>query len=142
VQTTVCRNYDEKIIHFSSLISSSCSTNVGEALVMQLAISLACFLNLDWFILEGDSAVVIQALNQPFLDLDWRISPIILESLDNIPSTFFWEARKINKSENLCAHSVARWATGSSYTGSISFSYSFPTTLSITSGIDLVLSIL
>jgi hypothetical protein len=40
-------------------ISSPCSPNVGEALAAQLAISLACFLKLDRFILEGDSAVVI-----------------------------------------------------------------------------------
>ena len=84
------KNSDEKIIHLSSLISSlsPCYANVGEALVAQLAVSLACSLNLDRFILKGDSAVIIQALNKPFSYLDWRISPIILESLDNIPSTF------------------------------------------------------
>jgi hypothetical protein len=60
----------------SSQISSSCSPNMGEALVARLAISLAYSLKLDWFILEGDSAVVIQALNNPFLDVDWRISPL------------------------------------------------------------------
>jgi hypothetical protein len=59
----VCINYDGKIIHLSSLISFPYSTNVGEALAAQLAVSLACSLNLDWFILEGDSTVVIQALN-------------------------------------------------------------------------------
>jgi hypothetical protein len=41
-----------------------------EALVAQLAISLACSLSLNQFILEGDSAVVIQALNHPHSDID------------------------------------------------------------------------
>jgi hypothetical protein len=115
---------------------------VGEALATQLAIFLACFLNLYRFILEGYFVVVIQALNQPFSDLDWRISYIILESLDDIPSTSFWEARKINRSANFCAHLVACWAATSFHTGSIPFSYSSPTTLSLASGIDHALSIL
>jgi hypothetical protein len=58
-QATVCKNSDGKILHLSSLISSPCSVNEGEALATQLAISLACSFNFDRFILEGDSAVVI-----------------------------------------------------------------------------------
>jgi hypothetical protein len=54
----------------SSLISSPYFGNVGEALAAQLTISLACDLKLDWFILEGNSIVVIQALNQPLHILD------------------------------------------------------------------------
>jgi ribonuclease HI len=92
----------------ASLISSSCSANVGEALAAQLAISLACNLKLDRFILEGDSAVVIKALNQLVDVLDRRISPIILESLANIPSTSSREGRKINRSANFYTYSVAR----------------------------------
>ena len=121
----------------SSLVSPPCSANVGEALAAQLVISLACSLHFDRFIIEGDSAVVIQALNQSLSNVDWRISPIITDSLDNIPSTSFWEVRKINRSANFCAHSVARWATTSSHTGSIPFSYSTPTS---SSGFVLALS--
>lgn len=87
VQAAICGNSTRKIIYLSSLISSPCFANVGEALATQLAISLDCLLNFDRFILKGDSVMVIQALNQPSSDLDWRISPIILESLANIPST-------------------------------------------------------
>jgi hypothetical protein len=58
-QVVVCRNFDGKILHLSSLISSPCSINEGEALPAQLAISLACSFNFDRFIIEGDSVVVI-----------------------------------------------------------------------------------
>jgi hypothetical protein len=58
-QAAVCKSSDGKILHLSSLISSPCSVNEGEALATQLAISLACSFNFDRFILEGDSAVVI-----------------------------------------------------------------------------------
>ena len=92
----------------ASLINPPCSPNMGEALATQLAISVACSLNLDQFILEGDSEVVIQALNFPFSDQDWRISPVIMTSLNNISSDSFWEARKINRNANFYAHSVTR----------------------------------
>jgi hypothetical protein len=111
-------------------------------LATQLAISLACSFNYNRFILEGDSVIVIQALNQSASNLDWRISPIIMNSLDIIPSTSVWEARKVNRIANFCAHSVARWVAASSHTSSIPFSYSTPTSLTLASGIDPVVSIL
>jgi ribonuclease HI len=138
-QAAVCRNLDGKILHLSSLISSPCTVNEGEALAAQLAISLACSLNFDRFILEGDSAVVIQALNQTSSISDWRISPIIMTSLDNIPSTSFWEAIKVTQSANFYAHSVARWAAANSHIGSIPFSYSTSSTPTLSSGIDPVI---
>ena len=124
----------------SSHISSYCSPNMGEALVAQLAISLTHSLSLDRFILEGNYIVLIQALNHPNSDFDWRISPIILESLDTIPSASLWEARKINRSANFCAHLVARWAAAKSYSGSIPFSSSFFLSSSLASGNDPSLS--
>ena len=110
-----------------------------EALAEQLAISVTCSLNLDQFILGGDSAVVIHALNFPFSNQDWRISLVIMTSLNNIPSDSLWEAKKINKSINFCAHLVAHWAAARSHSSSIPFSYSFP---SLDSGFDHSLSFL
>jgi hypothetical protein len=111
-------------------------------LAAQLAISLTCSFNYDRLILEGNSVVVIQALNQTSSNSDWRISPIIMTSLDNIPYTSFWKARKINRSANFCAHLVARWAASNSHIGSIPFSYSTSTTLTLARGIDPVISTL
>jgi hypothetical protein len=111
-------------------------------LAAQLDISLACSFNYDRFILESDSAVVIQALNQTSSNSDWRISPIIMTSLDNIPYTSFWEARKVNRSANFCAHLVARWAAANSHISSILFFYSTSTTLTLAGGIDPVISTL
>ena len=67
---------------------SPCSFNVGEALAVQLAISLASFFHIDRFILECDSEVVIHALQNSNSIQDWRISSVILDSLDTIPSAF------------------------------------------------------
>jgi hypothetical protein len=58
-QATVCRDEKELIIYATSHIRNSCSLNEGEAMVAQLAISLANSLHMDRFIIEGDSKVVV-----------------------------------------------------------------------------------
>jgi hypothetical protein len=62
------------------------SPNMGEALAARLATSLASSLHLKWFILEGDSQVVILALQKPNVAQDWRISSTIYNIIDSIPT--------------------------------------------------------
>jgi ribonuclease HI len=51
--------------------------NYGEALAVRLAVSLATSINLENFIIEGDSQVVIMSLQHPQNMLDWRISHVV-----------------------------------------------------------------
>jgi hypothetical protein len=108
VQATVCRDSRGRILHLSSHISSPCSPNVGEACAALLACSVANSNSFDKFILEGDSEVVVHALQNPNSIRDWRISSVILDCLDSLPTTSVWEVRKVKRSGNFCAHSVAR----------------------------------
>jgi hypothetical protein len=117
----ICRDSQGQVLHLSSQISPPCSPNVGEARAAQLACYVATALSYNHFILEGDSEVVIHALNNPNSARDWRISSIILDCLDSIPDASIWEAKKIKRSSNFCAHSIARWAAASSHSGSIPF---------------------
>jgi hypothetical protein len=66
-QAIVCRNSDNNIIQMIFQIRAPCPPNIGEALDAQLAASLAVFLQIGCFILEGDSLVVIMALQNPFI---------------------------------------------------------------------------
>jgi hypothetical protein len=66
-------------------IQANCSPNKGEALAAKLAVSLALSLHLNRFIIEGDSQVVILALQQPSIVQDWRITDIIHQTLDMFP---------------------------------------------------------
>jgi len=109
-QAAICRNHNGHLIKFASQIQSKCSPNKGEALAAQLAVSLASSLHLNRFILEGDSQVVILALQDPTIVQDWRITDIINHTLDSIPPGTSWSARKINRSANFGAHYVAHWA--------------------------------
>jgi ribonuclease HI len=113
-QAVICRDSQGQVLHLSSQISPPCSPNVGEARAAQLACSVAAALSYNHFILEGDSEVVIHALNNPNSARDWRISSVILDCLDSIPDASVWEAKKIKRSSNFCAHSIARWAAARS----------------------------
>jgi hypothetical protein len=70
-QAAVCRNHHEHIIRMTSQISPLCLPNMGESLAANLATSLASSLNIKRFILEGDSQIVILALQQPNIAQDW-----------------------------------------------------------------------
>jgi ribonuclease HI len=75
-------------------IQSACSPNKGEALAALLAVSLASSLHLDRFVIEGDSQIVILALQQPNIVQDWRITDIIQQTLDMFPPDSSWSVRK------------------------------------------------
>jgi ribonuclease HI len=64
-QAAVCRNSKGNIIKAISQINPPCDPNYGEALAAQLAASLAASMKLKNFIIEGDSQVVITALQNP-----------------------------------------------------------------------------
>ena len=44
---------------------------------------------------------------------------MILDTLDSLSIASLWEARKIHRSVNFCAHSVARWAAAGAYSSNI-----------------------
>ena len=106
-QAAVCHNDKGQILHVATQISKSCTPNEGEAMAAHLTISLANSIHMDHFIIEGDSEVVVQAFQNLNNIRDWRISSSILDFLDSILFAFFWEVRKIKRSANFCAHSVA-----------------------------------
>lgn len=62
-QAAVCQNSKGKIMHMVYLISPPRQPNYGEAIASLLATRLAASLQLDRFILEGDSMVVALALH-------------------------------------------------------------------------------
>jgi hypothetical protein len=118
-QAAVCRDHLGHIIKMDTKINSKCLPNMGEALAANLAVSLAGSLNIQRFILEGDSQIVILALQQPEIAQDWRISSTIHHTIDSIPADSFLTAQKVNRSANFCTHYVAHWAAAKVTAGSI-----------------------
>jgi hypothetical protein len=91
----------------------------GEVLAARLAISLARSLNLEKFIIESDSQVVILSLQNSQNSLDWRISSIIYDITDSFRVSISWSPRKINRSVNFCNYSVTHWVGAKSFSGRI-----------------------
>jgi hypothetical protein len=72
-----------------------------------LADSLAVSLHLDNFILQGDSSIVILALQNPSNVLDRQIEHVICDTLSLFPTSCLWEVRKVNRNINFCNQHVA-----------------------------------
>ena len=66
----------------------------GEVLATKLAGVLAYSLHLDKFILEGDSALVVLALQNPALSVAWHIEQIIHDTLASFQVSFLWEQER------------------------------------------------
>jgi hypothetical protein len=90
VQAAVCRDDHGQINKMDTQISPPCHPNMGEALAAKLASQLALSLHLTCFILEGDSQIVILALQHLDIAQDWRIYSIIHNTIDSIPATSSW----------------------------------------------------
>ena len=120
-QAAVCRNHKGEINQIVTQVRPPCSQVYGEALVAKLATELASSLQLKKFILEGESNTVITALISSVCSLDTPLDLIIKETLLNFSDSSLWEARKISRNENLCAHYVAYRAAARVPLGCIPF---------------------
>ena len=120
-QAAVCRNSNGEIIKTLSQVSPPRNLVYGEAQIAKLAGVLANSLHLEKFILEGDSTVVVLALQNPALSVDLHIKHIIHDTLGSFQVSSLKEARKINRSANFCAHYVAYKAVARVIPGCIPF---------------------
>jgi hypothetical protein len=97
----------------------------GEAQVAKLASMLVSSMQLNKFILEGESSTVISALHNSAFRLDFPYDHVISDTLLSFPVSSLWEARKISRNENFCSHYVAYRAAARVPLGCIP-SLSFP----------------
>jgi hypothetical protein len=65
VKAAICRNFKGQIIKIFSQVRPPCNPTYGKAQTAILAVSLAASFHLENFILEGDSSIVILALQHP-----------------------------------------------------------------------------
>ncbi|GLT61034.1 hypothetical protein SLA2020_337700 [Shorea laevis] len=93
-----------------------------EASAALLASRLASSSGLDNLCLEGDSLLVILAINSPSLLSSWNICNLISDTclvLDNFQSIQSCNALKVYRSANFRAHASSKWATSDLVFGSI-----------------------
>jgi hypothetical protein len=119
VQAAISRDSNGFILKATSQISPPCTPNYGEAQGALLAAFLAASLHLSNFCIEGDSLIVITALQFPTLITNWHIEKLIIDTLALLRPSSKWEAKKINRSANFYAHHVAFWAAARVLSGCI-----------------------
>jgi hypothetical protein len=92
---------------------------MGEAAAALLASRLALSSDLDNISIEGDSFLVILALNSPSLFSSWNFCNLISDCCLVLDSFQSWNALKVSRSANFKAHSLAKWAASTRVFGSI-----------------------
>ena len=87
-QSAVCRNCNGVITKMLSQFRPPCSTIYGAALAAQLAGILVSSLQLNNFILEGVSNVIMSTLMSPTHSMDGQIEHIVKKTISNFPPPY------------------------------------------------------
>jgi hypothetical protein len=81
-----------------------------EAVAALLAVCLAAFSGCDHLLLEGDALLVVLAINNPPLLSSWCFAHCISDISLILSSLHSWNAVKVHRCSNFCAHALAQWA--------------------------------
>jgi hypothetical protein len=136
IQVAVCKNNRGEIMQILTQIRPLCSQLNAEALAANLAAQLALTMQLKKFILEGESSTVIAALHNQVTSLDSMFNQVIKDTFLSFLDSSLWEAKKISRNENFCAHDVAYRAAARVPPGCIPSLFSPPSSIPICNGKD------
>jgi hypothetical protein len=135
-QATVYRNSKGKIIRMLTQFRPFCSPTYDAALAAHLAALLAYSMKLNYFIIEGVSHVITDALMSPAPNTNAPFYQVIQETITSFPPSSLWEAKYISRSQNFYALYVAYRATARVLPGCIPSLNSPLSSIPICSGKD------
>jgi hypothetical protein len=125
-QSAVCRNSNGVIIKMVSQFRPPCCAIYGATLAAHLAGFLVSSLQLNKFILEGVSNVIMSAFMSPTQSMDGQIEHVVQDTISSFPPSSLWEAKNIFRSENFYALYVAYTVATKVLSGCISSLVSLP----------------
>jgi hypothetical protein len=108
LSAAVLSDFLENFINTATLKLLCSDALIGEALAALLAARLTAFVGVRILFIEGDTQLVILAINQPLLFSYWSFANVISDiSLDLL---FFrnWNALKVSRCANYRAHVLAK----------------------------------
>jgi hypothetical protein len=129
----MCRNNKGEIRHILTQIGPPFSQVNGEALAAKLATELAFSMQLNQFILEGESSTVIAALNSVIPSLDSTFDHFIKDILLSFSDSSLWEA---TKSPEMKISTPIMWFIGPRQAAFPPYSPPPPSSIPICSGKD------
>lgn len=121
--TAICRDSDGHILSVFKKRLPPSGPPVGEARAALLATQEAFFLPMKRITLEGDSLLVIDAINNRANGAPWQISSVIAAIHRLSSSRDLWEFCHVKCEANDLAHQVVQWAASANLEGHIPISY-------------------
>ena len=118
----VCRDHKAKVLFVWTDLIDSTDHLLAEASAAHLAVRKIHEAGFSSVILEGDSLLVIQAIQSiPNAQL-WAIDNVIFYIKSILTNFSFWLASHVYRELNTAAHSVARWALNCKCSGTFPIS--------------------
>uniref|UniRef100_A0A2N9HPK1 Reverse transcriptase domain-containing protein n=1 Tax=Fagus sylvatica TaxID=28930 RepID=A0A2N9HPK1_FAGSY len=118
----VCRDHKAKVLFIWSAVHDLIDPLLAEAKAALLAVNKAFEAGFQSIVLEGDSLLVIQAIqNLPSTQI-WTIDSVIFDIQSLLAKFSFWNASHAYRELNIVAHSIARWALSYNCSGTFPIS--------------------
>ena len=125
----VCRDHKAKVLFIWSAVHDLIDPLLAEAKTALLAVNKAFEAGFQSIVLEGDSLLVIQAIqNLPSTQI-WTIDSVIFDIQSLLAKFSFWNASHAYRELNIVAHSIARWALSYNCSGTFPISAILSTVL-------------
>jgi hypothetical protein len=119
---TVCRDYRARVLFIWTAVYDLIDPLLAKAKATLLAVRKAFEVGFHSIVLEGDSLLVIQAIqNLPNAQI-WTIDSVIFDIQSLLAKFSFWYASHTCRELNTAAHSIARWALSCNCLGTFSIS--------------------
>ncbi|KAB1207374.1 hypothetical protein CJ030_MR7G017443 [Morella rubra] len=122
LQAVVCRDYEGHILFVRMKRLPPSNPLVGEAGTALFAVQEAFLLPLCPITLEGDSLLVMEAINHRASGGDWQISTIVADIHRFSTCRASWTFEHVKREANEFAHRVAQWASSANLEGTLPIS--------------------
>lgn len=110
----VCRNSEGHILFARTKRLPPCGPLVGEARAALFAAQEAFLLPFLPMILEGDSLLVNEAINDGGNRGDWQISTLLADICNLASCRDLWHFEHVKSDANVLAHRLVQWASSMS----------------------------
>ena len=118
----VCRDLKARVLFIWSAVHDLIDPLLAEAKAALLAVRKAFEVGFHSIVLEGDSLLVIQAIqNLPSAQI-WTIDSVIFDIQSLLAKFSFWNASHACRELNTAAYSIARWALSYNCSGTFPIS--------------------
>ena len=120
--SVVCRDHRARVLFIWTVVHDLIDPLLAEAKAALLAVRKAFEVGFHSIVLEGESLLVIQAIQNLLSAQIWTIDSVIFDIQSLLAKISFWYASHAYMELNTTAHSIARWTLSCNCSGTFSIS--------------------